>query len=314
MLKMRAEMLSTIRQFFAKKQVLEVETPLLGWAIGTDPELDYFATEHSVTPGQASMFLQTSPEFAMKRLLAAGSGCIYQICKAFRRGETGRFHNPEFTILEWYRLDFDVQQMMDETVDLLIELLAPTLAINKIEKLRYQTIFEQHTGIDPISAQLPDFIACARQHHLFEAEKICGKDLSCWLDFLFSHLVQPALASQTICLIYEYPACQAALARLNANNPELADRFEVFVNGVELGNGYFELADFEEQTERFAKDGLIRKTRGKAAVQPDRRFLAALKQGLPNCSGIAIGLDRVLMLMANATHIDEILSFPLQRA
>lgn len=307
-------MLAKIREFFALRQVLEVETPVLGHAIGTDPELDFFTTQYRVASVHNKMFLQTSPEFAMKRLLAAGSGSIYQICKAFRQGESGRFHNPEFTILEWYRLDFDLQQLMDETASLLIELLDATLSINKIEKISYQSVFKRYTGIDPINAELTDFIACAKLYGLPEAEYICGNNISCWLDFLFSHRVQPALAKQTLYLVYGYPACQAALARLNPDNAGVAERFEVFINGVELANGYHELTCFKEQSVRFKRDLTIRKSRGEEDLQPDQRLLAALEQGLPDCSGIAIGLDRVLMLATDMTHIDKVLSFAMQRA
>lgn len=311
---MRAEILSSIRQFFSDKQVLEVETPLLGNAIGCDPGLDYFSTQSSLAAPVSPQFLQTSPEFAMKRLLAAGSGCIYQICKAFRDGESGRFHNPEFTMLEWYRLDFDLEQLMDETASLLMMLLSSSIAIKAVEKISYQAIFQQHTGIDPINASLAEFSAYARRLKFFEAEQLCGSDRSCWLDFLFSHQVQVALDQQTITMVYGYPACQAALARLQTGNPNIADRFEVFINGVELGNGYYELSDYSEQKQRFDTERSLRQSRGKVAPAADQRLLAALKHGLPDCSGIALGLDRVLMLKTGAVHIDEVLSFCMQRA
>ncbi len=312
-LPLRAEMLRKIRDFFAARKVLEVETPLLGQAIGSDPHLDFFTIPHT-SFRKTALFLQTSPEFAMKRLLAAGSGSIFQICKAFREGEAGRLHNPEFTLLEWYRLDYDLPQLMAETADLLLFLLGEPLSLNAVQRFSYAQVFWEYTGLDALCFDLSAYRRCAERHRLPEAAAICGADHALWLDFLFSHLVQPFLGSKAICLIHDYPACQAALARLKPGNPLLAERVEIFVDGLELGNGYHELTDVREQRQRFARDRAARVRLGLPEAAVDERFLAALEAGLPDCAGMAIGLDRVLMLLTGHDEIASILAFPVSRA
>jgi lysyl-tRNA synthetase class 2 len=260
------------------------------------------------------MFLQTSPEFAMKRLLAAGSGSIFQICKAFRKGESGRFHNPEFSILEWYRVDFSLHQLMDEVVELIKEVLAEVYPINEIKKISYTDLFEQVTGLNPLRFNQKDYARYARENALIDATTLCGDDYSMWLDFIFSHKVQNTLNDYPLCLVYGYPAVQSSLARLNKENPAIADRFEVFINGVEIGNGFFELADAKEQDARFDKENISRKSKGLVQVEKDELFLDALASGLPDCSGIALGLDRLLMVMTNSEYLDDVLAFPFERA
>lgn len=308
-------MLQAIRLFFQDRNVLEVETPNLCRSTGTDPNLQFFSSRYHGPGAQAGLnvYLQTSPEFAMKRLLAAGSGPIFQVCKAFRNTESGRFHNPEFTILEWYRPGFTLDELMDETEALLFMLLNPTVQLKTSERSRYATVFRAHAGVDPLTANLAEFEACAAEHRLMEAAGVCGSERSAWLDFLFSHLVQPQLGRECISMIYDYPACQSALARLRPENPAVAERVEVFVEGGELANGFYELADATEQERRFEEDLIERKRRGLPLPDKDRRFLAALKAGLPQCSGIAVGLDRVLMLICGAPVIDDILAFPLKQ-
>ncbi len=201
-------MLATIRSFFAERGVLEVETPLLCHAAGTDPNLHPFIAEYRQA-GQSlgiPLYLQTSPEFAMKRLLASGSGSIYQICKAFRNEEAGRFHNPEFTILEWYRVGFGLDDLMDEVDDLLACLFAGIREYQPAERIAYRDLFHRYTGLDPIFATLAEFAACARSRGLMEAEFLCGEDRSVWLDLLFSHLIQPNLGQGRASFVHSYPA------------------------------------------------------------------------------------------------------------
>lgn len=312
LLQQRARMLQRIRVFFASRHVLEVETPLLSQASGTDPNLEFFSTLYETPPNQQPLFLQTSPEFAMKRLLAAGSGSIFQICKAFRNGETGRFHNPEFTMLEWYRVDFDLAQLMDEVENLFEILFAGQLV--KPQRVSYQAIFEQFTGLDALNFSLKNYRAFAKKENLHDAIAICGDSHVLWLDFLFSFCVQPNLGQDGLCLVYGYPACQSSLARLNSKNPLITERVEVFLHGVELGNGYHELTDVTEQNHRFDAEIQVRQTRNLPSAQKDERLLAALESGLPNCAGIALGLDRILMLLAKKSSISQVLSFNIEQA
>jgi lysyl-tRNA synthetase class 2 len=309
----RAQMLARIRRFFAERSVLEVETPLLSHCIGTDPQLEFFTTEYCSLPLRQTLFLQTSPEFAMKRLLAAGSGSIYQIGKAFRNGESGRFHNPEFTMLEWYRVGFTLPQLMDEISDLIGGLFSGH-SLQETQRVSYQDVFRSFTGLDPLAFSYQDYCAFAIDCQLPEAVEICGHDHAVWLDFIFSHKVQPHLGSNALCMVYGYPACQSSLARINEQRPLTTDRVELFINGIELGNGYYELADAEEQDRRFDKELAIRHQQKLPVSVKDKRLISALESGLPDCSGVAIGLDRVLMLMSGSASIEEVLSFSIHRA
>lgn len=307
-------MLATIRQFFNDRGVLEVETPLLSHGIGTDPQLAFFSTEYCFQPKTETLYLQTSPEFAMKRLLAAGSGSIYQICKAFRNGESGRFHNPEFTLLEWYRTGFDLFQLMEEIDRLIKAIFAPYRQLQETRTTTYQAVFERYTGLDPLVFSRADYSDYAEQNGIPEAVSICADSHELWLDFIFSHRVQPNLGAAGLCLVYGFPACQSSLARINADNPSVTDRVEIFIQGMELGNGFYELTDAEEQERRFAKEIAFRRQNGLPSVDKDRRLLNALASGLPDCSGMAIGLDRLLMLLTEAESIDQVLAFPVARA
>ena len=307
-------MLEDIRGFFFAKGVMEVETPLLCRGTGTDPNLAFFHSHYHFTPQERTLYLQTSPEFAMKRLLAAGSGSIFQICKAFRNGEQGRLHNPEFTILEWYRMGYNLEQLMDEIEALLQGLLTKTSFSEASERFRYADVFQNQTGIDPLVFSLVDYRNCARDNNLLEAEQLCGQDHALWLDFLFSHLVQPQLGKNTLCLVYGFPACQASLARLNSEDPRVAERVEVFVQGIELGNGFFELTDPVIQEQRFDNELAQRQQDGLPVPGKDMRFLSALKSGLPDCAGMALGLDRLLLIMSGHSAIENVLAFPISRA
>ncbi len=307
-------MLADIRRFFADRDVLEVETPLLCRATGTDPQLDFFSTTLHSPPDNPTLFLQTSPEFAMKRLLAAGSGSIYQICKAFRNGESGRSHNPEFTILEWYRVDYTLQQLMNEVANLLQVLLESAFRTLKVRQVSYQQIFREVTGLDALVFDPETYAGYAQNMGFPEAINLCGDEHVLWLDLIFSHCVQPAMAEDALYLVYDYPAIQSSLARIHPDDPRVAERFEVFVNGMELGNGFFELADATEQEVRFDREIAHRQTHGLAPVEKDQRLLAALQAGLPVCSGVAVGLDRLLMIASNCQSIDDVLAFPLLNA
>ena len=301
----RAELLAAVRGFFADRGVLEVETPLLASHGVTDP-----AVEPLVVPGgvmlSAPRYLQTSPEYAMKRLLAAGSGPIYQLGKAFRDGEAGRRHNPEFTMLEWYRPGFDHHALMAEVA----ELLEHCLGRKGWRKVRYGDLFRDHFDLDPHSASAGTLAAVARTA-LDSAELELDRDG--WLDLLLSHRIEPAL--EGIVCVYDYPASQAALARVDDSGPvPVAERFEFYVDGLELANGYHELADPAEQARRFAADNAERRRRGLAEREPDPRLLAALQAGLPDCSGVALGFDRLVMVATGAASLDEVLAFPWERA
>ncbi|MCQ8104226.1 EF-P lysine aminoacylase EpmA [Methylomonas sp. SURF-2] len=310
-LRQRARLLAAIREFFAKREVLEVETPLLCRATGTDPNLDFFSSQFHSPPQNPTLFLQTSPEFAMKRLLAAGSGSIYQICKAFRNGEAGRMHNPEFTILEWYRVGFTLPQLMDEVAELLLGLLGPALQVVRTD---YRRLFERHTGLDALVFDRPAYRQHAESRGYPEADALCGGDHALWLDFLFSHCVQRSMPADTICLLHDYPAVQSSLACLHPEDTRVAQRFEVFVNGIELGNGFFELSDADEQEARFDREIALRRRQALPEVAKDRLFLDALRSGLPECSGVAIGLDRLLMIAEGRGAIAEVLAFPIGNA
>jgi len=310
-LRTRAAMLADLRGHFAAAGVLEVETPLACSTAGTDPTLQPLIARYKgpVFPKGTDLYLQTSPEFAMKRLLAAGSGPIYQICKAFRDGEAGRLHNPEFSILEWYRPGFGLVELIDEVAKVLhLALAAPEMPV---ECQTYGGLFESALGLDVLDASVEDLRAVARQHHILGAEGM-QLDRDGWLDLLLSHLIQPGLAQHGLCFVTDYPASQAALARLNPDG-RTAARFEVFLHGIELANGFHELSEVEEQAARFEADNCHRRARGLPAIRIDRRLLGALQHGLPDCAGVAVGLDRVLMLRLGIDDIDGVQSFSLQR-
>ncbi|OGT38897.1 MAG: EF-P lysine aminoacylase GenX [Gammaproteobacteria bacterium RIFCSPHIGHO2_12_FULL_38_14] len=304
-LKLRAKLLQNIRDFFNQKKILEVETPLLSYTSVTDP---FIASIKALVADNKSYYLQTSPEYAMKRLLAAGSGSIYQITKAFRQGELGRFHNPEFTMLEWYRIDFDHHQLMDE-VD---ELLRLTLRTQAAEKISYAELFQTYLKIDPHHATLNELKITATNCGLVIHNDIHDQDT--WLNLLMSHCIEPQLGFERPCMIYDFPASQAALARIQASSPKVASRFEVYIQGIELANGFHELQNAAEQRERFENNLQERKQQGLPSLAIDENFLAALQHGLPDCAGVALGIDRLMMLAAKKNTIAEILSFDFKRA
>ena len=316
MLRQRAALLAQIRRFFSTRQVLEVETPVLSSAANTDPQVESFTTTFS-GPGATTerpLFLQTSPEFPMKRLLAAGCGPIYQIGKVFRQGEAGRHHNPEFTLLEWYRPGFDHHQLMDEVEQLTLLLLEPHLELGKSEYLGYQQAFERYAGLNPHQASNKQLMECVEQHGIEGVAGLTEADRDDWLNLIMSHIVQPQLGQQRLTFLFDYPASQAALARISPANSQVAERFELFLQGVELANGFHELTDATEQRHRFLEDLQQRNHGGRPTIPMDENLLAALSHGLPDCAGVALGLDRLLMLATGASEISDVLSFPIARA
>ena len=303
-LEARAQMLRHCRAFFAARGVLEVDTPLLSRAAVTDVHLASLATD---VAGHGRVYLQTSPEYPMKRLLSAGVGDCYQICKVFRNEESGRNHHPEFTMLEWYRVGVDHYRLMDEVEDLLGELIGGAYGA-AAERLTYAGAFERHLGIDPHTCPLPMLQHLA--HERAQAQ-MRDADRDTLLELLMGVVIGPALGHERLTFIHEFPASQAALARHIPGEPPVAARFEAYARGLELCNGFHELTDAAEQRRRFAADLATRHRLGLPAVPMDERFLAALACGLPDCAGVAVGLDRVLMVAMGAASIADVLAFTL---
>lgn len=310
---LRADILSRIRQFFYQRKVLEVDTPALSQATVTDKHLHSFHTDYyySTNSKQKKMlYLQTSPEFAMKRLLAAGYGPIYQICKAFRnQGESGRSHNPEFTMLEWYRPGFNHHDLMDE-VENLLKLI---LHCQVTERLSYSELFQHYLHIDPHHIAIEALKKIADTHLATENLDLDTLERDDCLNLLMTHCIEPRLPNHPL-FIYDFPASQAALAKIRPGNPPLAERFEVYVQGLELANGFHELKSSQEQRQRFMNDLAQRKKAAYAVVPIDEHLLAALDHGFPDCAGVALGIDRLVMLAAKKNAIDEVIAFPLARA
>ena len=305
-LKLRAALLAKLRQFFAARSVLEVDTPALSRAGATDRHIHSFRLEARGGP----FYLHTSPEFPMKRLLAAGSGDIWQLCKVFRDGEAGRRHNPEFSMLEWYRLGYDHHRLMAEVAELIAALIP---GCGAPEYLSYREAFLRHAGLDPFTADQRECRTALERTGLRPPAE--GElDADGWLDLLAGELVYPALGKGGLTFIYDYPASQAALSRVRQGDPPLAERFEAFLEGMELANGFHELSEAGEQRRRFAADRTARREQGLMEMPMDERLLAALEQGLPGCAGVAVGFDRVVMIAAGARSIDEVLAFPTERA
>lgn len=275
----------------------------------SDPHIDSIGVQFTPDGSDSShsMWLMSSPEYAMKRLLAAGSGDIFQIAKAFRNGEVGRRHNPEFTLLEWYRLDFDLHQLMHEVAQLIGLLLTPSLGSLQWHYWSYRQAFINILDLDPHAASDEEVKSCALKHVDIALHEPTPRDI--WLDLLMSHCIEPALPKA--CFIYDYPASQAALARLAKDEQgiQVARRFELYINGVELANGYHELTDAAEQERRFAADNQARESLAKGSMIPDVRLIQALQAGLPDCSGVALGIERLLMVALGATDIAKVMAF-----
>lgn len=306
-LQTRAKILKNIRDFFEQRNVLEIETPLIAKFGVTDPHINAIPV---LLHDTAQYYLQTSPEYCMKRLLAAGSGAIYQLTKAFRGGDVGSLHNPEFTMLEWYRPGFDHFQLMAE-VDELLQLILNSEAAKIVT---YRELFQQYLKIDPHVVTNQQILNIINEQD-FSKEFIQQATIDDWLQVLFAYYIEPKLVGKAPWIVYNYPASQAALAKLQQDGDiKVAARFEVYMQGLELANGYYELTDPQQQLARFKQDQIIRKQLNKPYMASDDRLLAALKAGLPECAGIALGVDRLIMLAVNTTNIQDVIAFPINRA
>ena len=300
----RQTLMSRVRDFFNRRNVLEVESPALSLAGGTDPQLDYFEVN-----GIPQRFLMTSPEFHMKRLLAAGFGDIFQITKSFRRDEFGSHHNNEFSMVEWYRVGMPQSMLMDEVEALVSDIIGEPL---NARRTRWVDAFRNYAGVDPFCKDLMDFAKACRSRDVVVPEQPEMMSREQWWDYLMIFIIEPALAENGPEFIIDYPPSQAALAEtfIGEDGLRWARRFELFVDHVELCNGYSELTDAAEQRRRFEADLKIRNKMGKPLPPIDERFLAALRYGMPACSGVALGLDRLFMLALNKKEISDVILFP----
>lgn len=310
-LRQRAALNALIRAFFAERNVLEVETPILSEAGNTEPNIDSFHTRFSghVDAGSAQRWLRTSPEYPLKRLLAAGVGDCYELGRVFRNGEAGGRHNPEFTMLEWYRVGWDHHRLIDETVALVRAALAQVGRDATLRVLDYRSLYRTHVGLDPFEASLEALQAPLAGVRI-DAGGLTRDD---WLDLLMTHVIQPAFGDDQMTVVHDWPASQAALARVRPGTPALAERFELYLGAVELANGYHELNDAGEQRARFLRDHAVRQARGDVLPPLDERLLDALPT-LPDCAGVAVGVDRLLMAMNRTGRIAEVLAFDFAHA
>ena len=302
-------MLTRARAFFERRGVLEVETPILSAAAVSDPQIESLATQIAGLPG--SRYLCPSPEYAMKRLLAAGSGDIYQICKVFRDAERGRWHNPEFTLIEWYRIGLDDAGLMSEVEALIGELLAPARTLGRPERLSYSEALRRHAGVDAFDSTEDELLDAARRHGIHCDAQL---DRDAKLDLLMGLIVGPRLGRGNPCFVCDYPATQAALARLKPGSPRVAARFELYLDGLELANGFHELAQAKEQRARFMQDLSLRRMRGQDQPPLDENFLAALASGLPDCAGVALGFDRLVAIALGAGKLADAMAFSIENA
>jgi len=346
MLKRRAALLRVTREFFDARGYFEVDTPLLSADIVVDAWLEPFVCEWLPEPTRwqsndsSLRFLQTSPEFAMKRLLAAGADGIYQLGKAFRNGETGRRHNPEFTLLEWYRVGDDHFAQMDvveafvrtffaevsrnarssEWSDSSSARSAPqsrrVAANRRFERLTYDDAFARHAGQPVLNCGVTELHALAAKYRLMPPPGLAPDDRDGWLNWLLAELVEPHLGVDHPTFLWGYPASQAALAQTSRRDDgvDIAHRFELYIDGVELCNGYHELLDPHVLRERIREQSALRAAAGLRPLLPTNRLLAAMEHGLPPCAGVALGFDRLMMLAVGATSIDEVIAFPFDRA
>ncbi|WP_288398638.1 EF-P lysine aminoacylase EpmA [uncultured Acinetobacter sp.] len=311
-LKARAQLYRTIREFFAQRNVMEVETPIVSQAGVTDVHLASVQVQRHIEGRMQQQYLQTSPEFAMKRLLAAGSGAIYQICKVFRDDEHGRKHNSEFTMLEWYRPGLDLRELMHETAALLNVCLAHRFDEIRPLVLSYKHAFQDRLDINPLQATLAQLKQTAQRVGL---TLDLGDDRLAYMDLLFSHFVEPSLGFDTPIFLTDFPPEMASLAkvRLDEDSEEVAARFEVYIEGLELANAYDELLDASVLRARFEADNQEREKLGLQVMPLDENLLAALAH-MPECSGIALGIDRLLMVATQKLNIEQVIAFPASRA
>ncbi len=311
----RAHILQQVRKFFTDRSVVEVETPALSLGTVTDVYLDAFSCRYnflsnSTLEQSAPLYLQTSPEFHMKRLLASGYGCIFQIAKAFRHEDAGRYHNPEFTLLEWYRLGFDHFELMNEVA----ELLKTVLGCAEPIQVTYQQLFIEQLGLDPLEANRKQLIAVITENNKLSDWLLNEQNSDILLQFIFNEIIEPNIGKSTPCFVYNFPQPQASLARTCPDDNRVAQRFECYYQGIELVNGFNELTEAEQQIERFQEDNSQRTALALGEKPIDNNFISALSNGLPQCSGVALGIDRLVMLALKAEHIEQVISFPVERA
>ncbi len=311
-LTLRAKLYALIREFFAQRGVLEVETPILSAAANTDPNIRSFVTNFSGrTDGDSrERWLRTSSEFSQKRLLASGIGDCYELGRVFRDGEVGRRHNPEFTMLEWYRVSRDHRWLIEETVELISAALRLVGQAANIRTFMYRDLFIDAVGIDPFSANEFE-LRSALGDVVVDPSGLSRDD---WFDLLLTHRIQPNFPPNAMTVVLDYPATQCALAKIRRDTPPVAERFEIYVGTHELANGYHELNDPIEQRARFVRDNARRRERGLPAVPIDENLLAALERGLPDCAGVALGIERLLMAMMRTDNIADVLAFPFAEA
>jgi len=308
-LKKRAQLIQHIRAFFYKRNVMEVETPLLCQHTVTDPHIESFQSEFNFSPLSQTYFLQTSPEYAMKRLVSAGSGAIFQICKAFRNGEVGSQHNPEFSILEWYRPGFTHHDLMQE-VDALFQ---HVLHTQPADQCRYRDLFLTHLQFDPFTIEKNALQQQVQTHCPgIDTHSLSHDDA---LTILLTHCIEPHLGRDKPIFIYDYPASQCALATLrHEKTHDVAQRFELYYKGKECANGFHELTNAAEQQQRFEKNQQQRQANNQFIPAIDSRFIDALQAGLPACAGVAVGIDRLMMLALSTNDINDVISFDFSRA
>ena len=300
-IKKRAALLWQIRDFMDRHDILEVDTPILSHYAVTDPYIESMKTRH-VFEKETPLYMHTSPEYCMKRLLAADLGSIYQICHVFRDEESGKRHQTEFTMLEWYRTGFDYMQLMDDVAQLLSE-----VGFKEIDKMTYADAFIQEVHLNPHTANLNQLQSIAADHGWGRD----SEDRHALLDFIYSEVVMKNLKHSQPLFIYDYPKCMAALATIKNTEPAVAERFELFINGMEIANGFNELCDAEEQSKRLQSELSDRKSKGLETVPIDSQFLAALESGLPKSSGVAVGIDRLLMALCGKDDIKDVVTFSL---
>lgn len=310
-LRRRARLNALIRAFFARREVLEVETPIMSAAGNTEPNIEGFQTRFTghVDAGSPLRWLRTSPEYPLKRLLAAGVGDCYELGRVFRNGEAGGRHNPEFTMLEWYRVGWDHHQLIEETIALVREALAAVGREASVRVLTYRQLFLETIGLDPFLADEATLRAALGEVGI-QPEGLTRDD---WLDLLMTHRIQAHFLPDQITVIHDWPATQAALARIRREDPPVAERFELYLGAFELANGYHELTDAQEQRQRFQRDLAIRASRGAEVLPLDEAFLAALPS-MPACAGVAVGVDRLLMALAGTSRIADVLAFDFANA
>lgn len=310
-LRLRADLYRLARDFLAKRKVTEVHTPILSAAGNTEPNIEGFVTSfHGPRhAGQARRYMRTSPEYPLKRLLAAGFGDCYELGRVFRDGEAGRRHNPEFDMLEWYRVGFDHRRLMLETIELARTALALVHKQPEVRVVSYRDLYRDALGLDPMLADIDDLRAPLTEYGI-NPEGLQRDD---WLDLLLTHCIETTFPDNRITAVYDYPASQCMLARVRGSNPPVAERFELFLGSRELANGYHELTDAHEQRARFKAENALRDSRGQPVVPIDENFLAAVGD-LPDCAGVALGVERLLMSMLDADDIGDVMAFPFAQA